>query len=221
MAKKTTKNVDKMPKDFSLIKQIREEKDYKSNVKRRDKNSRKFIGQNCFQKSDSAIVPGSLIMFNYLYPKTEDQLEYYDAMPCTIFFNKIKTKAGEPRVLGWNCHMYPPKIRWQIMNRIMEIFKNIYKQDWNGVNKEIAYFDYHMLVYQLQKAKLDFGVRMYIPELITNVYPVPPKYWSKALLTEGHFRKQTREAILNYWKNHPVNSALNSRATANGLKTTP
>jgi hypothetical protein len=26
-------------------------------------------------------------------------------------------------------------------------------------------------------------------------------YWQKAVFTEGHFRKETRAQILNYWKN--------------------
>lgn len=107
------------------------------------------------------------------------------------------------------------------MNRILEIFKNIYKQDWNGVNEEISYFDYHMLVYQLQKAKLDFGVRMYDPNLMTYIRPVPPKFWSKAVLTEGYFKKRTREAIMNYWKQRIENQQLNNRSKRAGKKTTP
>jgi hypothetical protein len=58
-----------------------------------------------------------------------------------------------------------------------------------------------MLIHQLQKAKLDFGVRMYIPSLMGNIKPIPPKYWQKAVFSEGHFKKETREQILNYWKN--------------------
>jgi hypothetical protein len=53
----------------------------------------------------------------------------------------------------------------------------------------------------LQKAKLDFGIRMYIPQLMHQIQPIPPKDWQKAVFTEGHFRKETRVQILNYWKN--------------------
>lgn len=112
MAKKQSSKQDKMPKDFSLIKTIRKEKDYKSNVRVRDKNSRKFIDAEVTQRNDKAIVPGSLIMFKYLSPIHADELEYYDAMPCTIFFNKVKNQKGEPRVLGFNIHYYPPRIRF-------------------------------------------------------------------------------------------------------------
>ena len=37
---------NKAPKDFDMLKAIRAEKDYKSNVLRRDKNSRKYIEEN-------------------------------------------------------------------------------------------------------------------------------------------------------------------------------
>jgi hypothetical protein len=88
------------------------------------------------------------------------------------------------------------------LNRIYEIFKPIYAKSFNKkLDREVEYFNYKMLISQLQKAKLDFGIRMYIPKLMTGIVPIPPGAWPKAVLTEGHFRKETREQILNYWKN--------------------
>ena len=52
----------------------------------------------------------------------------------------------------------------------------------------------------MENAGLGFGVRMYDPKLMYNVTPVPVEFWSKAVLTEGQFKKQTREKILDYWK---------------------
>ena len=204
--KENTKNVskkvsNKAPKDFNMYKAIREEKDYKSNVLRRDKNSRKYVEENLQQDSKTKILPGQLIMFNYFEPKTKDQLQYYDAMPCTIFFGIVSTANGK-RVIGFNIHYYPPRIRFQLMNRIYEIFKPIYANNFNNtLNNEVDYFNYKMLIGQLQKAKLDFGIREYIPQLISKVVPIPPSSWPKAVLTEGHFKKETREQILSYWKN--------------------
>jgi hypothetical protein len=140
-------------------------------------------------------------MFNYLEPATKDKLEYYDAMPCTIFFGIVNTKNGK-RVIGFNIHYYPPRIRYQLMNRIYEIFKPIYAQNFNKpLDSEMDYFNYKMLISQLQKAKLDFGIREYIPNLMAKVTPIPVSSWPKAVLSEGHFKKETREQILNYWKN--------------------
>jgi hypothetical protein len=206
MAKKTTGN--KPPKTYQLIKAIRgtkqgniegEGKLYKANVVRRDKNVRKLIESEVPKTGSGKISPGQLIMFNYFYPKTEKQLQYYDAMPCTIFFGVIKTKEG-PRVIGFNIHYYPPKMRYMVMDRIFDIFKPYYLESWNSPNGEISDFDYKMIMRQLKEAKLDFGIREYIPSLMHNVSPIPPKYWQKVVFTEGRFKKETREQILGHWR---------------------
>jgi hypothetical protein len=41
---------------------------------------------------------------------------------------------------------------------------------------------------------------MYIPNLIGDTFIVPPKLWTDALMTEGWFKKETRAAIMNYFK---------------------
>lgn len=211
MAKKTVNKTttakrasNKAPKDFDMLKAIRAEKLYKSNVIRRDVGVRKFVDENYNIKGTPSIMPGQLIMFNYFEPATKEKLEYYDAMPCTIFFGVVKTKNG-PRVIGFNIHYYPPRMRYQLMNRIYEIFKPIYSQTFNEpLKEEMSYFNYKMLISQLQKAKLDFGIREYIPNLMAKIIPIPVSGWSKAVLSEGHFRKETRQQILNYWKNKTI-----------------
>ena len=211
MAKKVTNT--KPGKDFQLIKAIRGKKQknnngepslYKANIKKRDTSVRKFIDESVKIKNNSTVLPGQLVMFNYFLPKTEEQLKYYDAMPCTIFFGIVKTKEG-PRVIGFNIHYYPPRIRYELMDRIFDIFKPFYLESWNGeLESEISDFNYRMLIRQLQKAKLDFGIREYIPQLMHKIQPIPPKYWQKAVFTEGRFKKETRTQILNYWKNKSI-----------------
>ena len=211
MAEKSTKTTtsqkrasNKAPKNFDMLKAIREEKLYKANVQRRDANARKFVDENYDIKGKPAILPGQLIMFNYFEPKTKEELQYYDAMPCTIFFGIVNTKNGK-RVIGFNIHYYPPRIRYQLMNRIYEIFKPIYDNQFNEpLKEEMSYFNYKMLISQLQKAKLDFGIREYIPQLMAKIIPIPVSGWQKAVFTEGHFKKETREQILNYWKNKSI-----------------
>ena len=210
MAKKVINT--KPSRDFQLIKAIQGKKQknnkgesqlYKANTQRRDVAVRKFVDENVNTKNSSSVLPGQLVMFNYFQPKTEEQLKYYDAMPCTIFFGIVKTKEG-PRVIGFNIHYYPPKIRYQLMDRIFDIFKPYYLESWNGLTEEISDFNYKMLIRQLQKAKLDFGIREYIPSLMHKITPIPPKYWQKAVFTEGRFKKETRTQILNYWKNKAI-----------------
>lgn len=191
----------KAPKGFDMLKAIRSEPLYKTNIIRRDNRVRKYVDENIESGNMLDLLPGQLIMFNYFEPATEEDLEYYDAMPCTIFFAPVNTSKGY-RVLGFNIHYYPPRIRFQLMNRIYEIYKPIYANSFNKKQKRsVEYFNYKQLISQLQKAKLDFGIRMYIPRLMTGIVPIPAGAWSKAVLTEGHFRKETRQQILNYWKN--------------------
>lgn len=199
--KKTSKSKsNKAPKDFVMLKAIREERHYKSNVRRRDISSRKYIEENLEKLDRSFALPGQLIMFNYFEPATKDKLQYYDAKPCTIFFGIIETKNGK-RVLGFNIHYYPPRMRFQLINRIYEIFEPIYSKNFNKpMSTEIKYFNYKMLIEQLQKAKLDFGIREYIPSLMAQITPIPPAVWPKAVLTEGHFKKESRQQILSYWE---------------------
>ena len=192
-------NETEAPKGYSLIKAIREEKEYKSNVNRRDKKSRSILEKDNKTKNASVILPGQMIMFDYFEPKTKDELKYYDAQPVTIFFNVINTPLGR-RVLGFNIHYYPPQVRWQIMDRIYVIFKPIYDKSWGKpLEKKIGGINYALLIEQLESQGLAFGVRMYDPSLMARITPIQFKDWSKAALTEGSFKKRTREAIMNYW----------------------
>ena len=208
-AKKSNTPKLKPAKDFQLIKQIRgkdqgdikgEKFLYKANQQVRDRRVRKFVAENVNVKGSQTILPGQLIMFNYFEPKTKEELKYYDAMPCTIFFGIVDTDKGR-RVLGFNIHYYPPRIRYELMDRIFDIYKPLYLKSWNEpLKKEMSYFNYKQLIQQLQKAKLDFGIRMYIPELMHQITPIPPSVYAKAVFSEGHFKKETREQILKYWK---------------------
>lgn len=189
------------PKEYSLIKNIRSEKLYKSNIGVRDKIVRNWFNENLEKKGHGTIMPGQLIMFNYFEPATKEELEYYDSQPTVIFFNEFKTKDGQPRVLGFNLHYYPPRIRYTVADRIFSIFKPIYEKSWNNPLKTgMSYMQYKMLMEQLEQQGLSFGVREYIPNLMHSITPIPPRDWAKAVFTEGRFKKRTREQILNYWR---------------------
>lgn len=197
--KRKTQKTSKPDKNYHLIDAIRKHKDYKSNVGRRDKNARKIMNEFKVTGPNDAI-PGQLISFNYMQPKYMEELEYYDARPVTIFFGRIKTKNGL-RIMGFNIHYYPPRIRFKIMDRIMEIWKPMYFKCWEtGLINDLSHFDYQWLQEQLDKAGLGFGVRMYIPNLTGSIRVIPPKNWVDAVFSEGVFRKKTRFLILQYWK---------------------
>lgn len=192
----------KKPKrDYDLLKDIRSQKLYKSNVGVRDKVARQFLNENYEAKNANSILPGQLVMFNYFEPKTKEELEYYDAMPVTIFFGVYNSSLGK-RVIGFNIHYYPPRMRYRILERVFEIYKPIYLKRFNDpINKELTHFDYKWMMEQLEKIGLDFGVRQYIPALCAKITPLPMEAWNAAAFTEGRFHKRTRAQILNYWRN--------------------
>ena len=184
---------------YSLKKDI-ESSPLKS-MSRPSASARKYIMENCEAVAKSKILPGMMIMFRYFEPKNKEELEYYDAWTCTIFFGVVDAKEGK-RVLGFNIHYYPTKMRVIILNKIFEIYKPIMvKYFSDGISKEIDSFDYQYLIDALEKAKLSFGVRMYIPELIDKPVQVKPNQWNVAAYTEGIFKKRTRESIVKYWNN--------------------
>lgn len=190
-------------KNFSLIKEIKNHPLYK--ISNRDKKARAMIDE--YKKetknvitSKNKIIPGQLVLFKYLNPKTKEELEYYDASPCTIFFGVFNSSQGR-RVLGFNTHYFPPQIRYRIMEKIYKMYKPVYTKYFEkGATKELDGFDYRYLTEELEKHDLSFAVRMYIPQLIGDTFIVPPEMWPTALMTEGWFKKETRAAIMNYFK---------------------
>lgn len=166
----------------------------------RDPFARQVIESNCPLSPHGKIVPGQLVLFEYFEPKTKDKLEYYDASPCTIFFGVFQSKQGR-RILGFNIHYYPPKLRYAIMDKIFKIYRPVYiKYFTTGTTKEIDAFDYSYLVSALKRHGLEFGVREYIPSLIGKTWMIPPNQWQVAVFTEGWFKKKTRAAIMKFWR---------------------
>ena len=203
---------------YNLMDDIKDCPLYGKSLSRSDV-AREFINENADKLSSSKIVPGQLIMFNYFEPKTKEELEYYDAGPCTIFFNVFNTSQGK-RVLGFNIHYYPSKMRFQIMNKIFELFKPIYKKYFSdGPMKEVDAFDYRFLVDELNRANLGFGVREYIPELMADVKIINPNMWKVAVFTEGWFKKKTRAAIMKFWEKWLKGTKKSGNETAKGYKT--
>lgn len=212
MAKKKSKRdaVPRPPKSYSLLKAVQGKKQgkipgegrlYKMDVIRRDSVSRKWVSENVEASGSGKILPGTMVMFNYFTPKLAEELEYYDAMPCTIFFGTFRSSEGI-RVLGWNLHYYPPRLRWMLMDKIFKVFRDYYLDCWGQgkPSQEADGFTYKRLMAIFKSHHLDYGVREYIPSLMHNIRPIPPEAFQKAVFTEGRFMKETRDRILRYWK---------------------
>lgn len=208
------KRSSQMPRKYDLIENAKASifyQDYKTWSKR-DEMVRLYLEQELQRGVSNQIRTGQMIMFRYMSPMHKDDLEYYDGQPVVLFFNSIMVPTkkdsegrviskGGKRVLGFNIHYYPPRLRLKILDRVLEIYRDIYERFWNrNLGRDASVFDYEFLMKRLQKSKLDFGVRMYDPALMTRILPIPADSWHLAALTEGQFFKKTRAAILQYWR---------------------
>ena len=185
---------------FNLMDKIEDSPYYMKPPMANDSKSREILESLPLSKNLSqTMIPGQMVSFKYFEPKTKEELEYYDAAPICLYFNQLHTSQGL-RYLGFNVHYYPPRMRYKVLSKVFEIYKPVYSKYFkDGTDRPMDAFDYQYLMKALEKAKLDFGVRMYIPELVKEARLIPPKYWEIAVFTEGWFKKRTRIAIMNYW----------------------
>ena len=148
------------------------------------------------------LLPGQLVLFEYLEPKFKEDLEYYDRTPFTLFFGITRTDDGNIREIGLNLHYYPPHTRVNIMNKAYEAFKPYFNKYFNDPSKKPNTVISYTSLKHLMKVndKIGFGVKMYIPVLRGKSYVVPPRLWSTAFYTEGHFSKATLQQIFHFWR---------------------
>lgn len=148
------------------------------------------------------LLPGQLVVFEYLEPKFKEELEYYDRTPMTLFFGIIRTKDGNIRELGLNLHYYPPHTRVNILNKTYEIFKPYFNKYFNSPSaKPNTIISYEQLKHIIKKnQKIGFGIKMYIPVLRGKSFVLPTRMLPTALYTEGHFSKATLQQIFHFWR---------------------
>lgn len=149
------------------------------------------------------LLPGQFAIFEYLHPKTEEQLEYYDATPFVLFFGLARDKKGNLRELGINLHYFPPFARARAINTVYEVYKRFYKMNFNEdqhrVNRVITWNQVKNL---MRHSKVGFAVRMYIPILRSRTYVMPTRLLPTASFSEGHFSKQSLQNIMTYWRHY-------------------
>jgi len=148
------------------------------------------------------LLPGQLVVFEYLEPKFKEELEYYDRTPFTLFFGITRTDDGNIREVGLNLHYFPPHTRVRILRRTYQVFKPYFDKYFNDPShKPNAIISYSQLKHLMKvNDKIAFGVKMYIPVLRGRSYVVPPRLWSTAFYTEGHFSKATLNQIFSFWR---------------------
>lgn len=147
------------------------------------------------------LLPGEMCIFNYMSPKTQAELEYFDATPFVLFFGITRNEEGNIREVGFNLHYYPPKARTKILNTVYEVFKSYYTKYFNDSPHKVNQFINYNLLKRLFKAqKIKFGLKMYIPTLRGNTYVLPTKLVPVAAMTEGHFSGTALANVQRYWR---------------------
>lgn len=148
------------------------------------------------------LLPGQIVMFEYLEPKFKEELEYYDRTPLVLFFGITRTEDGNIREIGLNLHYYPPFARMKILNTTYEVFKTYFQKNFNDPSgKPNMFISWNALKHLLKRnTKLAFGVKMYIPTLRSNSYLIPTRLLGTAYYTEGHFSKATLAQIQKFWR---------------------
>lgn len=196
------KNLQKS-RNTRLLKQIKHHRLYRTS-NRRDEKSRNILESELPFSKKGDIHQGQLLLFNYFTPITEEELEYYDASPCAIFFGIFNTEKGR-RVIGFNIHYFPPRIRYRIINLIYQLFQRTYNKYFEtGLSKDIKRFTYQEVTSTLSRYNLGWAVRMYDPKLMGSVRVIPPDHWPTAVFTEGWFKKETRERIMQLFKQNSI-----------------
>lgn len=192
--------IGKKRKEFDFKKLVRKHELAKESPKEASHSAWDDIHEQ-WDTSSNGIVPGQLCSFKYYEPKTKEDLEYYDATPLTIFFGVANTRDGK-RVIGLNLHYYPRYTREKIMQKILEMYGPLFKSLSSTTRSAISNFNWTALNKQIINVGLAFGIRMYIPSLIQGIAKIPIEGWPTAFYTEGAFKKETRKAILKYWREY-------------------
>lgn len=148
------------------------------------------------------LLPGQVVLFHYAEPKFNEELEYYDRTPFTLFLGITRTKDGNIREVGLNLHYYPPFARARILNHTYEVFKPYFDKNFNDVTgKPNTFISYKQLKHLMRtNLKIAFGIKMYIPVLRQASWVIPTRLLSTAMYTEGHFSKASLQQIFHFWR---------------------
>lgn len=152
------------------------------------------------------LLQGHLYMFNYLEPKTEEHLEYFDTSPLILSFGTYMANTGNLVEYGVNLHFLPLKVRKAFMSDIFDLFKKRYKgKMYSDKPRQINEFTWEQLKPFVDKYCIDFAVRSYITTLRTSTISFDYKDWAMATLIPSRGFKAGGKAIQNKYDEKVIN----------------
>lgn len=158
------------------------------------------------QPTNKYLLPGQLVVFEYLEPKYKEELKYYDKTPFTLFIGITRLPDGNIREIGINLHYFPPYTRMRVLNKVYALFKPYFDKYFNEApQKPNLYINWNALKYMMKVSdKIGFGIKMYIPSLRSKTFVLPTKAVPTAFYTEGNFSKATLSQIMSFWRQFQV-----------------
>lgn len=146
------------------------------------------------EKRGKLLEVGKMYTYNY-DPKHKDILAFYDYMPMMLCIGHIKTAGGKLNAMGINMSYIPPKVRPQVLDKIVKTFKS-QMFDFNekqvlsqkfSVMKKVP-LDYGVCKKILKDSGFEFAVRSYIyTRMKTEPRVITASEWWKMMVFPSQF----------------------------------
>lgn len=187
-------------KDYNLLKAIENNPLYSAQPKVSHNRAISIVKKAVTPQPKTApLLPGTMVTFRYKNPKTKDKLEFFDSNPLVIILGYRKGENGEQLEMGLNIHMFPRKVRFQVIDAIYRMYKNVYDNARKqGISKNFN-VDYLKIMNNLKRFNGEFALRSYIPNLRAQTYEIPVDIWESAVFIEPRFRKMEAVDIYRKW----------------------
>lgn len=151
-----------------------------------------------------ALQPGTLVMFDYDTPKTEDKLEWWDRQPLVLVLQPFITKEDKIRITGINLHLLPPNIRRLVLYQAFLIYKSEYTaQLFTDKAALQVNIEWQVIKKQLDKFGAGFAFRMYIQNLMRNVVEFNQDDWKYAVYIPSRaYEKTNLTELEKLWREY-------------------
>lgn len=150
------------------------------------------------------LQPGTLCIFDYDTPKTEDKLEYWDRNPLVLVLQPFYTKEEKIVIQGINMHLLPPNIRRLVLYQCFYMYKTEYTaQLFTDKAALQVNIEWQIVKKQLDKFAADFAYRRYISSLMKNVIEFNQEDWIFAIqIPSRAYEKTSIQDLERRWKEH-------------------
>jgi hypothetical protein len=150
------------------------------------------------------LQPGSLVIFDYDTPKTEDKLEWWDRNPLVLVLQPRITKDEKILAQGINLHLLPNNIRKLVLYQAFLIYKSEYTaQLFSDKNALQVNLQWSVIKKQLDKFGAGFAFRSYYFSLMRNVFEFNQDDWKYAIHIQSRAYEKTNIVELEkLWKDY-------------------